>query len=484
MPNTVVKMPQLGESVSEGTIGRWLKNPGDRVELDEPLVEIQTDKVNAEVPSPVAGILQQILLSEGTTAAVKSDLAIIGDETLAPDQAATTSDGPRAQGLEGTSTQRTAGEAAAISSDPPRTFTYDKTAGGGVVGSRDEDDVPPQATAATDAGSKRFYTPVVLRMAEEHAIDLSTIQGSGAHGRVTRKDVERAIAELVGPPLPPGELRPARSAGEGSLTSTAALEPVRSPHPGPLPEEEGVRSPHPRPLPEGEGVASEDRPLSPMRRAIAEHMTRARAEIPDAWSLVEIDVTNLARQRQRVQTEWQAREGYELTYLPFFIKAVVAGLHLVPELNAAWAGDRVKLFNQHHLGIAVSLENGLVVPVMRDADQLSVAGVARALRSIVQKARGGRLSAEDLQGATFTVNNPGSLGSIMSQPIVPVSQAGIVTMEAIVKRAVVLAEDAIAVRSMMNCCLSFDHRVLDGAGALKFLRELKRQLETVEHPLY
>jgi 2-oxoisovalerate dehydrogenase E2 component (dihydrolipoyl transacylase) len=235
---------------------------------------------------------------------------------------------------------------------------------------------------------------------------------------------------------------------------------------------------------DGAAAAGEDRALTPMRRAIAEHMTRARAEIPDAWSLVEIDLTNLVRQRQRLQPEWQAREGYELTYLPFFIKAVVAGLQVVPELNAAWAGDHVRVFSQHHLGIAVSLDNGLVVPVMRDADQLSVAGIARALRAIVQKARGGKLGLDDLQGATFTVNNPGSLGSIMSQPIVPVSQAGIVTMEAVVKRPVVLAEDAIAVRSMMNSCLSFDHRVLDGAGALKFLRELKRQLETVEYPLY
>jgi 2-oxoisovalerate dehydrogenase E2 component (dihydrolipoyl transacylase) len=462
MPNTVVKMPQLGESVSEGTIGRWLKNPGDRVELDEPLVEIQTDKVNAEIPSPVAGILQQILLPEGTTAAVTSDLAIIGDEAPAP----VTTDSPGAQGPEGTTTQRPPAEAAAAASDRPRTFTYDKTAGGGVVGARDEDDEPRASPENPDAaGVKRFYTPVVLRMAEEHAIDLNTIQGSGAHGRVTRKDVERAIAEPgKAKPLPLGVDKTARSAGEGSP------EPATPPL---------TRSPHPRPLPEGEGVL-----LTPMRRAIAEHMTRARAEIPDAWSLVEIDLTNLVRQRQRLQPEWQAREGHELTYLPFFIKAVVAGLQVVPELNAAWAGDHVSVFSQHHLGIAVSLDNGLVVPVMRDADQLSVAGIARALRAIVQKARGGKLGLDDLQGATFTVNNPGSLGSIMSQPIVPVGQAGIVTMEAIVKRPVVLAEDAIAVRSIMNCCLSFDHRVLDGAGALKFLRELKRQLETVEYPLY
>jgi 2-oxoisovalerate dehydrogenase E2 component (dihydrolipoyl transacylase) len=221
-----------------------------------------------------------------------------------------------------------------------------------------------------------------------------------------------------------------------------------------------------------------------MRRAIAEHMARARTEIPDAWSLTEIDVTNLVRQRQQLQAQWQAREGYELTYLPFFVKAVVAGLRAVPELNATFAGDHITLRRQYNLGIAVSLENGLVVPVLRDADQLSVAGIARALRAIIQKARAGRLTMDDLQGATFTVNNPGSLGSVMSQPIVPVGQSGIVTMEAVVKRPVVTADDAIAIRHMMNSCLSFDHRVLDGAGALKFLRTLKQQLETVEYPLY
>jgi 2-oxoisovalerate dehydrogenase E2 component (dihydrolipoyl transacylase) len=221
-----------------------------------------------------------------------------------------------------------------------------------------------------------------------------------------------------------------------------------------------------------------------MRRAIAEHMTRARAEIPDAWSLTEIDMTRLVRYREHLQAAWQAREGYELTYLPFFVKAVLAGLRAVPELNATFAGDRITVHRQYGLGIAVSIENGLIVPVLRDADQLSVAGIARALRTIVQKARSGRLALEDLQGATFTVNNPGSLGSIMSQPIVPVGQAGIVTMEAIVKRPVVTADDAIAVRSMMNSCLSFDHRVLDGAGALKFLHTIKEQLETVEQPLY
>jgi 2-oxoisovalerate dehydrogenase E2 component (dihydrolipoyl transacylase) len=441
MANTVVKMPQLGESVAEGTIGRWLKQPGDRVERDEPLVEIQTDKVNAEVPSPVAGILQQILLPEGTTAAVKSDMAIIGDEAPADVVETPAPSAP-----------------AASAPPPPATFSYDKSSAGGVVGHRDEE--PPAAAPTTDGaptadGQKRFFTPIVLRMAEEHALDLSKIQGSGAHGRVTRKDVERAIAE-------------SQSTAQPLSPQSSVLSP---------PPPSSVLSPL-------SASGTEDRPLSPMRRAIADHMSRARTEIPDAWSLTEIDVTRLVRQRQAVQADWQAREGYELTFLPFFIKAVVAGLREVPELNASFGGDHITLHRQYNLGIAVSIEQGLVVPVLRDADQLSVAGIARGLRGIVQKARSGKLGIDDLQGATFTVNNPGSLGSIMSQPIVPVGQAGIVTMEAIVKRPIVTADDAIGVRSMMNSCLSFDHRILDGAGALKFLRTLKVQLETVEYPLY
>ena len=470
MPTTVVKMPQLGESVSEGTIGRWLKKPGDRVERDEPLVEIQTDKVNAEVPSPVAGILQQILLPEGTTAAVKTDMAVIGDEAPAGGESPPAPERPAAQGPEGTTTRRTPAESAAAA-PPPLTFTYDKSSGGGVVGHREEEPAPP-----TDgAGAKRFYTPVVLRMAEEHGIDLTTIQGSGAHGRVTRRDVERAIEQgpTARPAAPAPTARPAPPAAAPSAAPAPA--PVSAPSPAPAPVAAAAQA--------GEEVG-EQVALTPMRRAIADHMARARREIPDAWSLVEIDVTNLVRHRQSLQAEWQAREGYELTYLPFFVKAVLAGLRAVPELNATFAGDHLVVHRHYHLGIAVSVANGLVVPVLRDADQLSAAGVARALRPLIQRARAGRLTMDDLQGATFTVNNPGSLGSIMSQPIVPVGQTGIVTMEAVIRRPVVTADDAIAVRSIMNSCLSFDHRVLDGAGALKFLGTLKHELETVEYPLY
>jgi len=454
MPNTVVKMPQLGESVSEGTIGRWLKQPGERVERDEPLVEIQTDKVNAEVASPVAGILQQILLPEGTTAAVETGMAIIGDEAPLPS---------------------TSGRGAGGEGAPPPSFTYDSSAGGGVVGHRDEAPAPPEPNGAPP---KRFYTPVVLRMAEEHNIDLSSIEGSGAHGRVTRKDVERAIAGQ--PPRPPS---PAPAEREPIESTSIQVFPATPSTPTlPTVDGESARTrtaPAPSAASGDESVA-----LTPMRRAIAEHMARARADIPDAWSLVEIDMTRLSKHRDALQAQWQAREGYELTYLPFFVKAVLAGLRAVPEMNASWSGDHLTLHRDYRLGIAVSVPNGLIVPVLRGADQLSVAGVACALRGLIVKARTGKLGMDDLQGATFTVNNPGSLGSIMSQPIVPVGQAGIVTMEAIVKRPVVTADDAIAVRSMMYSCLSFDHRVMDGSGALTFLKALKHELETVEYPLY
>src|SRR5947209_5586886 len=364
MPNTVIKMPQLGESVAEGTIGRWLKQPGDRVERDEPLVEIQTDKVNAEVPSPVAGILQQILLPEGTTAAVKTDMAIIGDE--APSDARPDAPAP---------------SPAPAPAPPPAasSFSYDSSPGGGVVGHREEEPRPPQANGAQP---KRFYTPVVLRMAEEHGIDLASVEGSGAHGRVTRKDVERAIASGDSTPAP-GPTPPTASAPQAAPPPPAPAP--LAPPPGSAAASPAPAPPPPQPVPARLGGA--DVALTPMRRAIAEHMARARADIPDAWSITEIDVTRLVKYRDRVQPDWQARNGYELTYLPFFIKAVLAGLRAVPELNASWAGDHITVHREYNLGIAVSVPNGLVVPVLRGADQLSVAGLASALRTVVQKAR-------------------------------------------------------------------------------------------------
>ena len=462
MTQTIVRMPQLGESVAEGTIGRWLKKPGDRVERDEPLVEIQTDKVNAEVPSPVAGIVQELLLPEGATVAVKTDIAVIGDG-----EAPTAPDAPAAPAAQSGGSRGAQHPVVAEDGPAPGASERPRVAEGGPAPRASERPAAPE-----EAQAKRFYTPVVLRMAEEHGLDLSTIQGTGTNGRVTRRDVERALTGQA-PPVVAPEVPPA-------TPEAPPVVPAAEPEAQPTPTVT-VAAAEPAPA---LAAGRDERSLTPMRRAIAEHMTRARAEIPDAWSMIEVDVTHVARQRDQLQAEWQAREGFELTYLPFFVKAVLAGLRAVPELNASWAGDKIVVHRQYQLGIAVSVENGLVVPVLRDADQLSLAGLARQLRQLIQKARGGKLTLDDLQGVTFHVNNPGALGSIMSQPIVPVGAAGIVTMEAVVKRPVVTADDAIAVRSMMNCCLSFDHRVLDGAQALRFLRTLKNQLETVDYALY
>jgi 2-oxoisovalerate dehydrogenase E2 component (dihydrolipoyl transacylase) len=310
----------------------------------------------------------------------------------------------------------------------------------------------------------RFYTPVVMRMAREHGIDLAQLQGSGLGGRVTKRDLERYIEQQ-------GSAQPA---AETSLVAAPAAErPAASVAPAPP-------QPAATPTPSAPSSATDDEhlPVSPIRRAIADHMVRSLQTSPHAWSMVEVDMTEIGRLRSLLQSEWSAREGFELTYLPFVLKAVAEALREHRTLNATWAEDHVVLKRRINLGIAVATEDALIVPVLKDADQLSLVGLARALRGLVQKARAGKLSVEEVRGGTFTVNNTGSLGSILSQPIINQPQAAILTTEAIVKRAVVLAGDAIAVRAMMNLCCSFDHRVLDGAQALRFLGAVKRRLES------
>lgn len=462
---SVVELPQLGESVAEGTIGRWLKQPGERVERDEPLVEIQTDKVNAEVPSPFAGTLERILVAEGETVPVKTaiaEISVAGAKSSGRQITETALEGAGSRveselggAIDASPLPTKAADEAEVPAEPsPRqpAFSYDPTPGGG----------PTSTSWALSHENglgehRRFYTPVVLRIAQEHGLDLEQIEGTGLGGRITRKDVERVFAQpraataAAGAAPPPGQVAAA---------------------PGPLPA-----SAQPTP-------AEDTVPLTPMRRAIAQHMQLARQTIPDAWTMVEVDVTELARFRQSILDEWQAREGYELTYLPFFIQAVCAGLRSVQELNSTWVeGQGVCLHRNLDLGIAVSLTDGLVVPVLRAADEMNVTGLARGLRSLVQTARGGKLKVEDLQGATFTVNNPGALGSVMSQPVVPVGQTGIVTMEAIVPRVAVVGDGLFGVRQMMNVCLSFDHRVIDGAQALRFLNVVKQRLQAGQFSL-
>jgi len=464
--STTISMPQLGESVAEGTIGKWLKAPGERIERDEPLLEVITDKVNAEIPSPVAGVVERIVVPEGQTVPVGAELAIIGDGVAAaepPAEGASGSGSELPSETTGPTTLEDAeaqvatsqeqvpqGPSGAASSAAPVAIQRE-----GEVGARRSDG------ADGDEGPKRA-SPLVRRLASEHGVDLSQIAGSGLGGRVTKDDIlahieaQGATPGSAGVPPAPDEAGGTPALPAAAVPPPAAAAPLASA--GQLgPDEELV-------------------PLTPMRRAIAEHMVRSIQTSPHAWGMVEIDVTPLVGLRERLLREWRAREGFELTFMPFFVKAVVEALRESPVLNARWSDQGVVLKRRVNVGVAVAVADGLVVPVIRDADQRSLAGLAHAVRDLAVRGRAGRLTMDDLQGGTFTVNNTGALGSIASGPIINQPQAGIITMEAIVKRPVV-RDDAIAIRSMMNACLAFDHRITDGAEALRFLQSVKRRVE-------
>ncbi len=414
MATATVTMPQLGESVTEGTVLQWLKRPGDAVALDESLCEIETEKVAAELPSPFEGKLGEILVPEGETVDVDAPLCTIVETAGASP--------PGAPSLPRRFRRRTRAEAPAPGADHSR------------------------------AG---VYSPVVQRLAERHGIDLAAIAGSGRGGRVTRKDVQAVIDE-----------REREAAAAEGIPPAAA--------PPPLPEGEVV------PAPEEATVARSDAwdavPLSPTRRTIGENMARSTREAPQAWMMVEADVTGLVALRER---ERERFSGVDLTYLPYFASTVAHTLTDFPELNARWHGDELRRYRRVNLGIAIATERGLVVPVVPNARDLSVAGLARRIDDLVSRAHAGKLRIGDIEEGTFTVNNTGAFGSIASNPIVNHPQIAIVTMERVVRRPVVVEGDAIAIRAMMNVALSFDHRALDGAEAGAFLAALKERLEAL-----
>lgn len=472
---TTVSMPQLGESIAEGTIGRLLKAPGDRVERDEAIVEVMTDKVNAEIPSPVAGVIEQIVVQEGDVVPVGAALLVIGDGS-----------GLATQG--DASSAHSSGTAPAASSEAVPAASASPALAAEVAASAPPSaresaralvaDAPAAPSPGPDAGdagngAPKRASPFVRSLARKYGINLAQVSGSGLGGRVTKDDILGFIEQHGTQPV-------AEPAPEAPAVAAAAPAAPAAPAPPAPPAPAAPRAPAPPPAPVSAGALGPDEelvPLTPMRRAIAEHMVRSIQTAPHAWGMTEIDVSKLVSLRASLLPEWQRREGFELTYLPFFVKAVVEALRENPTLNARWSDQGVVLKKRVHIGIAVAVANGLVVPVVRDADQKSIAGLALSIREIVLRAREGRLTMDDLSGGTFTVNNTGALGSIASGPIINQPQAGIITMEAIVKRPVVTEDDAIAIRSIMNACLSFDHRVADGAEALRFLRSVKQRVE-------
>lgn len=421
---TDILMPQLGESVTEGTIVKWLKKPGDKVEMYEPICEVATDKVTAEVPSTVEGVMQEIVVPEGETVAVGELICRISTEGGAPQQEKPAEPEPE-----------TAPEPAA------------------------------EEKETEDAPMKNRYSPAVLRLAEEHGIDLAKITGTGRGGRITRKDVLKAIEQ--------------GTAKAGEQAKEPAAE---KPQPQPAPEAPKAPEKPAAPKPAASGLytlepGDKEVPVSSVRRTIAQRMVMSKHEAPHAWTMMEVDVTGLVELRNKLKKEFKEREGVNLTFMPFFIKAVVDTLKEFPYLNSVWAEDKIILKKRINISIAVATDDALYVPVIHDADEKSILGLQKEVNRLAEKTRAGKLELSDLQGGTFTVNNTGSFGSIASMPIINYPQAAILSFEAIVKRPVVMNNGMIAVRDMMNICLSLDHRILDGLMAGRFLKRVKERLE-------
>jgi 2-oxoisovalerate dehydrogenase E2 component (dihydrolipoyl transacylase) len=433
---TTITMPQLGETVTEGTVAQWLKKVGDSVDKYEAFVEVSTDKVNAEVPSPVTGTIREVLVKEGETVATGTPIAVIDEAGAAAAPPPAPASSPASQA---------AHAPAAAAPAPPATRSSN---GAGATAARGGD-----ADTALRAAS-----PAVRRLAREHHVDIRTVKGTGANGRVTAEDV--VTAARMGPSAAVGQ---AVAVGTNFAATGAPA----------MPPAPGGTSTYAQPIP-GTVV-----PLNQARRIIAERMVESKHTAPHAWSMVEIDVTNLWKWRTREKDRFERETGYKLTLLPFFMRAVVESLAAFPLMNGKFTPEGIYVNKDVNIGIAIGLPTNLVVPVVKHADELSIKGLAIAAGELIDKARRGKLGVDDLAGGTFTVNNNGANGSWASAPIINGGQAGIVTMEAVIKKPVVRDDDAIAIRQMMNSCLSLDHRVVDGYVASGFLAHLKKRLEAM-----
>jgi 2-oxoisovalerate dehydrogenase E2 component (dihydrolipoyl transacylase) len=422
-----IRMPQLGESVTEGTISKWLVTVGDKVNKYDPLAEVMTDKVNAEVPSSFTGVIKELIAEEGETLAVGEMICTI--ET----GASTTQDSSIAES--------------------PNTEESRKT----------------ESTGTLVQPNKTRYSPAVLKISQEHGIDLTKVSGTGAGGRITRKDLLKLIesghipsaaqmVESVNELIPAVEAKPKEAPAVPSQPATVsapAAQQVKVPvSPGDL-----------------------EIPVTGIRKAIAANMLRSKHEAPHAWTMIEVDVTNLVEYRNSLKDDFKKKEGYNLTFFAFFVKAAAQALKEFPQINSMWAGDKIIQKKDINISIAVATEDALYVPVIKNADEKSIKGIAREISELAVKVRTGKLKSEDMQGGTFTVNNTGSFGSVQSMGIINYPQAAILQVESIVKRPVVINNNMIAIRDMVNLCMSLDHRVLDGLICGRFLQRVKEILE-------
>jgi 2-oxoglutarate dehydrogenase E2 component (dihydrolipoamide succinyltransferase) len=462
-----VVMPQMGESIFEGTITKWLKKPGDKVERDEPLFEISTDKVDAEIPSPSAGVLAEIKIKEGQTVPINTVVAVID----------------------------AAGSAAAASAPAPAKAAPTAAATPAPAPAPKPQIVPPpapQPVAVAPAaglakegakeGTRVHSSPLVRRMAKEHGIDLTTVPGTGAGGRVSKQDIEAAISGS-------GTAAPAPSAAAPAPARVAPPPPPVAPAPiagSGGPAAHGTQYAPALQL----GVPRERiyfgdyevEPLSTMRLKIAEHMVASKHVSPHVYSVDEIDMTKIAALRAKSKDEFEKNYGTKLTFLPFFVKAAVAGLRAFPALNSSLDGTSVVRHKEINIGIAVALDWGLLVPVIKNADEKNILGIQRTMNDLAERARTKKLKPEEVQEGTFSITNPGVFGGLFGMPVISQPNVGILGLGAIEKRPVVI-NDSIAIRSMCYVTLSYDHRVVDGAIAHQFLHKVKETLENWSEPL-
>jgi pyruvate/2-oxoglutarate dehydrogenase complex dihydrolipoamide acyltransferase (E2) component len=474
-----VTMPQLGESVAEGTIGRWLKQPGDNVAKYEPLLEVVTDKVNAEVPSPFEGVLREILAPEGAVVPNNAEIAIIDTADDAGAAEASTSTAEAAAGAaEAASSPEPVAQAEAPAGAPP---VRDEASASRPAGNGTQ--APAAAAPATmvmssaaptlaeDAGDPNArMTPAVRRLLREHGLEASQLVGTGGGGRITREDVLARVEAIR-----TGEA-PAPSSHDGAPAAAPSV-PAPSAAAAPAAPSSGAGGQIAFPAGSDEVLV----PMSQMRKGIAAQMTRA-LQAPHAYLQMEVDVTRLVALREREKRAYQANEGIGLSFVPFVVKASTEALKRHPTFNAHWTDQGLLAKRRINVGVAVAVAEGLIVPVVRDADQLSVHGLNKAIADLAERARANKLRLDDFGGGTFTVDNTGYLGTTLVMPILNVPEVGIVTMEAIAKRPVVASTpdgDVIAIRPVMNMVLGIDHRANDGAAGAAFLRDVKAWLEAV-----
>jgi 2-oxoisovalerate dehydrogenase E2 component (dihydrolipoyl transacylase) len=437
MAETVrITMPQLGESVHEGTIAKWLVKPGDKVVEFEPMMEVETDKVATEVPSPVTGILKEILAGDGTTVPSGGEIAVI-----------------EVDGAEG-ATAKTKAPAAEATAEAPAPAAEEAPAAKQEPAAKAEEPArpapapAPQPEADREESGEHRFSPAVRMLAEDNNLDLEAIKGSGLGGRVTKKDVEAAIA---GRATAPG----VQAAAAGGQAAPPAATAGR----GELPGDTRV-------------------PLSRIKRLVGENMVKSKSTIPHAWQTQEVDMSGIVANRNANKAKFAKDEGFSLTYLPYVVMAAVVALREHPDVNASFGGDSIIQHRDINVGISVGMEDALIVPVIKRADSLSLAGIARAINDLATRAREGKLKGDDLQAGTFTVNNSGTFGTLFSYSVIAPGQAGILTMEAIVERPVAVG-GMIGIKPMMYACFSFDHRVLDGLQAARFLVSCRKWMETV-----